>query len=50
MFDFRQATVFCFRYCLLKHKMTRYSKNLEVRGPLAFLGYAYVRAIYITYM
>jgi len=26
MFDFRRATVFCLRYSLLKHKMTRYSK------------------------
>ena len=33
MFDFRRATVFCLRYCLLKHKMTRYSKNLG--GALA---------------
>jgi len=30
--------------------MTRYSKNLEVHGPLALLSYAYVRAVYITYM
>jgi len=31
MFDFRRATIFCLRYCLLKHKITGYSKNLA--GP-----------------
>jgi len=27
MFDFRPATVFCLKYCLLTHKMTRYYKK-----------------------
>ena len=27
-FDFRRATVFCLRYSLLKHRMTRYSKKI----------------------
>jgi len=40
-----KATVFCLRYCLLKHKMTSYSKNLEGPWPA---GYVYVRAVYIT--
>jgi len=47
MFDFRLSTVFCTRYCILKHKMTRYSKNPEGPWPP---GYAYIRAVYITYM
>ena len=47
MFDFRRATEFCSRYCLLKHKMTRYSKYFE--GPW-LPGYAYVRSVCITYM
>jgi len=42
-----QNVWFCLRYCLLKPKMTRHSKNLE--GPCP-PGYAYVRAVYITYM
>jgi len=50
MFAFRRATVFCLKYCLLKHKMTRYSKNLEGHAPLPHPGYVYVRAVYITYM
>jgi len=50
MFDLRRATVFCLRYCFLKHKMTGYSKYLE--GPLAPgpPGYAYVRAVCIMYI
>jgi len=32
MFDFRRATLFCVRYRLSKHKMTRYSKNLGAMG------------------
>jgi len=47
MFDFTRATVYFLRYCLVKHKMTRYSKNLE--GPWLH-GYACVRAVYTTYM
>ena len=35
MFDFRRATIFCLRCCLLKHKMTRYSQNLEGPWPPA---------------
>jgi len=27
-FDFKRATVFCFRHCLSKHKMTRNARNL----------------------
>ena len=50
MFDFRRATVFCLRYCLLKHKMTRYSKNVEGPWSPSLPGYAYVRAVYITYL
>jgi len=30
--------------------MTRYSKNLEGHGSLVPPGYAYARALYITYM
>ena len=46
MFDFRRATVFCLRYCLLKHNMTRYSKNLDEPSPPAPLATPmYVRFI-----
>jgi len=44
---FWRATAFFSTYCLLKHKMTRYSKHLEGPWPP---GYAYVRAVCITYM
>jgi len=50
MLDFRRATVYCLRYCLLKHKTTRYSKNLEGQLPPDPPGYAYLRAVCITYM
>jgi len=32
----------------LRHKMTRYSKNLEVPWPTGPPGYTYVRGVYIT--
>ena len=50
MFDLRRATVFWFRYCLLKHKMTRYSKIWRAMAPCPRPGYAYVCAVYITHM
>jgi len=50
MFDFRRAKIFCLRCCLLKHKLTRYSKNVERLSPSGPPGYAYVRAVYITYV
>jgi len=31
-----------------RHKMTRYSKNLEVPWPTGPPGYTYVRGVYIT--
>jgi len=37
MLDFRQITLFCFEYHLLKHKITAW-KIWEEHGPL---GYAY---------
>jgi len=40
----------CFDYCLLKHKMVTYSKNLEGLCPPVPLGYAYARMVYTTYM
>jgi len=33
IFDFRLATVFCLRYRLSKHKMTRYSKHFLGEWP-----------------
>jgi len=39
MSDFRRATVFCLRCCLLKHKMTRYSKIFgEAMTPCPLLA------------
>ena len=32
----------------LRHKMTRYSKNLEVPRPTGPPGYTYIRGVYIT--
>jgi len=32
-FDFRRTTVFCLGCRLSKHKMTRYSKNVEGMAP-----------------
>jgi len=34
MLDFRQITLFCFGYQLLKHKMTICSENVGGHGPL----------------
>jgi len=42
MLDFRQITLFCFGYRLLKHKMTICSEYLGGHGPLGPLGYSYV--------
>jgi len=44
MFNFTRATVYFLRYLLLKHKMTRYSKNSWLHG------YACLRAVCITYI
>jgi len=41
IFDFRRTIIVCFGYRLLKHKMTRYAKNLGGHGSLGRPGYAY---------
>jgi len=41
MLDFMQITLFCFGYCLLKHKMTVCSENLGGPWPPRPPGYAY---------
>jgi len=39
MLDFRQITLFCFGYLLLKHKMTIFSENFRGgHGPLGLPG------------
>jgi len=43
MFDFRQATLFCLEYRLLKNKITRYAKTLERAWLPAHPVYAYDR-------
>jgi len=42
IFDYQRATVFGMGHSLLKHKRTRYAKNLAVgMTPLVPLGYTY---------
>jgi len=48
MLDFRQITLICFGYCLLKHKMTICSKNLEGHDALGPLTTPMVNTVSIS--